>query len=101
KVVSTDYGDCIDRGNEQRVTFCSALSALCSRRFALTSYPLPLSRFWRQKLRDYCRSLIPLFFFSRQLPAACACELVELGLAVVFRDTPFRNDPAFLLQLQQ
>src|SRR5258708_28921204 len=47
-----------------------------------------------QQPRDHGGHALPTLGFVRKLFAARAGESVVLGLAVVFRGTPFRTDPA-------
>jgi len=56
---------------------------------------------WGEKSSDYRSSLIPLFFFPRELFAPGTGELVILRLTVVVRGAPLRSNPTLLLQLQQ
>src|SRR5487761_1138991 len=55
----------------------------------------------REELAEDRRCLLPIARFLLQLPPARARQLVELGLAVVLRNTPLGHNRAFLLQLEQ
>src|SRR5450631_1801624 len=57
--------------------------------------------FKTQYAPDYGRDCFPVLGFARQLLQSEFGDGVEPRLAVVFRSTPFRSDPALLLQAEQ
>ena len=51
-----------------------------------------------QHARDGARETLPVARLLGELFSPVACELIELGLAVVLRVAPFRFDQPLLLQ---
>src|SRR5262252_9207554 len=65
---------------------------------AVLSHGLPS---YLRESRDDLIGTLPFSFLHRELLLAGSGNAVELGLAIVLRNTPFRGDRSFLLQFQQ